>query len=121
MKKTKKIPRIVHQILIQGGLLVGSQVGYLLGKTKEKPGDYDILVPFEKWKDISILIPEDAEVNSFRGWRFYEEGVQIDVWPGSVFDYLTNCSLCLSSPVFVLDFIHNRVYSSEYIKPNENT
>lgn len=47
-----------------------------------EPRDYDVLVPFYEWGPASALIPGDARVNSFGGWKCVSDGVEVDVWPG---------------------------------------
>jgi hypothetical protein len=46
--------------------------------------DFDILVPFHSWHPASVLIPEDAKVNPFGGWKFELDGIEYDVWPGDL-------------------------------------
>lgn len=48
------------------------------------PRDIDIIVPLSSWQPASSLIPRDAKVNSFGGWKCIDEGVTIDVWPGDL-------------------------------------
>jgi hypothetical protein len=112
------LPRLVYQMCVHGGLIVGSNAKRLAGeKIEGDPNDWDVICPLEKWQTISLLIPETAKPNKFGGWRFeMEDGMEIDVWPGSVMEYLTNCKSTKGGRVIALDFIHNRIYSSEFVK-----
>jgi len=111
------LPRIVYQMCVHGGLIVGSQAKRLAGESLGgDPNDWDVIVPLEKWQTIALLIPSTAKPNKFGGWRFKADSVEIDVWPGSVMEYLTNCKSTRGGRVIALDFIHNRIYSSEFMK-----
>lgn len=46
--------------------------------------DIDVMVPIRKWHRAAAYIPEGARVNSFGGWRFTFEGVEIDIWPDTL-------------------------------------
>ena len=46
--------------------------------------DFDILVPFDRWHDAALVVPGRATPNSFGGWKFDTEGVEIDFWPGDL-------------------------------------
>ena len=106
------LPRVVYQMCVHGGLLVGSQAKRMMGEVK-KSHDYDVLVPYTKWQTISLLIPTDAKPNKFGGWRFQDEkGNEIDVWPGNLQDYLRDCKTKYGGKVYAIDYIHNKVYSS---------
>ena len=131
----KLLPRVVYQMCVHGALMAGSQARKMAGEDVE-PNDYDLLVPLEKWQTIAMLIPEHAKPNKFGGWRFFTAGpadwacttfttgghtitlnppknVEVDVWPDSVFNYLSNCKASNGEKVCVVDFINNKVYSQE--------
>jgi len=113
---SKMLPRIVYQACVHGALLVGSQAKRLAGDDIESdPNDWDLLVPLEKWQTVSLLIPREAKPNKFGGWRFEEDGIEVDIWPDSVENYLRNCKSTKGGRVVALDFIHNRVFSSEFV------
>lgn len=61
-------------------------VGSAADPSNKNPRDYDVIVPYSEWGRASHLIPKDAKVNSFGGWKFYDEDYQceIDVWPGEL-------------------------------------
>lgn len=130
----KMLPRVVYQMCVHGALMAGSQARKMAGEDVE-PNDYDLLVPLEKWQTIALMIPETAKPNKFGGWRFFAheplstgvtfrsggvtftagtpETVEVDVWPDSVFNYLSNCKASNGEKVCVVDFINNKVYSQE--------
>lgn len=114
-KKSKGwLPRIVYQMTVHGALIVGSQAKLLVGDTKESPNDWDLLVPLEEWQTIALLIPESAKPNKFGGWRFLtDDNQEVDVWPDTVVNYLTNCKSTKGGRVVAVDFINNRIFSSE--------
>lgn len=112
-KQMELLPRIVYQMCVHGGLLVGSVAKKIMGEVEETH-DYDVLVPAENWQTIALLIPEDAKPNKFGGWRFEDDkGNEIDVWPGSLHQYLRECKTKYGGAVYAVDYIHNIVYSSK--------
>lgn len=110
------LPRVVYQMCVHGGFLVGSVAKKIMGEVDESH-DYDVLVPYEKWQTICLLIPEDAKPNKFGGWRFCDDKCnEIDVWPGSVVDYLRDCKTKYGGHVYAIDYVHNKVYSSQTVE-----
>lgn len=59
-------------------------VGGAANPENEQPRDFDIIVPFSKWQEACMLIPMDATVNHFGGWKCTSEGVEVDVWCGDI-------------------------------------
>ena len=113
---TKLLPRQVYQMCVFGGLLVGSAAKFILDDTSEPPNDWDVLVPLSKWQTVALLIPQDAKPNKFGGWRFtLDNGEDVDLWPDSVENYLRNCKTTRGGRVMALDFINNRLFSSEFV------
>lgn len=117
------LPRVVYQMCVHGALIVGSYAKYLVGEDVV-PQDYDLLVPLAKWQTIAMLIPETAKPNKFGGWRFMTDAkdeadqpieVEIDVWPGILEEYLSQCRTKHGGAVVAVDFINNRVFSSRQI------
>lgn len=115
------LPRIVYLMSVHGGLVVGSQAKIMAGDSlgidesgAERTGsDWDVLVPHEHWQKIALIIPEDARPNKFGGWRFNDDkGNEIDVWPGSLHTYLSECKTKYGGSVYAVDYIHNMIYSS---------
>ena len=41
-----------------------------------------------------------------------EKGNEIDVWPGSLQEYLRDCKTKYGGAVYAVDYVHNVVYSS---------
>ena len=110
------LPRVVYQMCVHGGLIVGSIAKKLMGEDIES-NDYDILVPLDKWQTIAMIIPPHAIPNKFGGWRFTDDkGNEIDVWPDTLHNYLTNCKTKYGGAVYAIDFIHNKAYSSQVTK-----
>jgi hypothetical protein len=110
------LPRVVYQMAVHGALLVGSQAKLMMGELDEAPNDYDLLVPLDKWQTIAMLIPPDAKPNKFGGWRFTDEkDNEVDVWPDTLRNYLTNCKTKHGGSVYAIDYIQNRVYSSRTV------
>lgn len=59
-------------------------VGSAADPNNDDPKDYDVQVPFSTWGQACLLIPKDAKPNSFGGFRFEDDGMSIDVWPGEL-------------------------------------
>ena len=91
---------------------MGSYGKRLAGEEIESE-DFDLLVPHDKWQVIALMIPSTAKVNKFGGWRFETEcGKEVDVWPGDLYQYLTECRTKHGGPVVAVDFIQNRIFTS---------
>ena len=111
-KLSELLPRVVYQMCVHGGLIGGSYAKKLVGDIDEA-NDYDVLVPLQYWQTVCMLIPETARPNKFGGWRFMDEkGNEIDVWPGSLQEYLRDCKTKYGGAVYAVDYVHNVVYSS---------
>jgi hypothetical protein len=120
-KTIELLPRVVYQMCVHGALLVGSYAKYITGEDIE-PNDYDLLVPHHAWQTIALLIPEDARPNKFGGWRFLVDAkdadghaceAEVDVWPGLLEEYLSQCRTKHGGAVKAVDFINNRVFSAQ--------
>lgn len=124
--KSTMLPRVVYQMSVNGALIVGSYAKFLCGEKDIEPNDFDLIVPIEKWQIIALLIPKNAKPNKFGGWRFMvkeyngDEMVEVDVWPGSLYDYLATCKTKYGGSVCAVDFINNRVFKSEFLKGEQN-
>lgn len=46
--------------------------------------DVDVMIPFRHWCLAAAHIPPNATPTMFGGWRWEENGIQIDVWPDSL-------------------------------------
>jgi hypothetical protein len=85
MQDVAFIPRSVRSLLsICGAWIAGSTAK----DQKFTPGkDLDIIVPFEQWVVASRIIAQrhpTVQTTSQGGWRFHEDGVDVDVWPDSL-------------------------------------
>jgi len=66
-------------------------VGSAADPGNESIRDWDILVPFSKWNEAAQLIPSDAKLNTFGGWKIkLLDGTEIDVWPGELGQVMQN-------------------------------
>lgn len=112
------LPAIVYQMCVHGALLAGSLARKIADQDNEGEfNDYDLLVPLEKWQIVALLIPKNSRPNKFGGWRFrLTDGKEVDVWPDTLENYLAKCKTKIGKKVCVIDFIHNKLYSSEIIK-----
>lgn len=59
-------------------------VGSAADPSNTTPRDIDVLVPLQNWQQASALIPKDAKVNSFGGWKCVVDEIEVDVWPGDL-------------------------------------
>lgn len=73
-------------------LCYGASSGWIVGGAARdiNPKDYDIVIPLTTWKHACLLIPRDAVVNAFGGWKCLSEGKEIDVWPSDIGELMTN-------------------------------
>lgn len=47
--------------------------------------DWDLLIPFHKWHNACLVVPDDAKKNSLGGWKFRtSDDIEIDIWPGEL-------------------------------------
>jgi hypothetical protein len=77
-------PREVHTLVMHG---TGSWIVGSTANMSATPSgrDYDILVPFRLWKEVSSMLPHIGTVSRltrFGGLNMTtRDGVQLDVWP----------------------------------------
>ncbi len=82
MLRVQDLPKFVRKIcFLENIWIVGSTA---LPETVEVGNDVDVLIPYSSWPLVARFIPEDAKVTSQGGWRFTQDGVSIDVWPGDL-------------------------------------
>lgn len=106
----KKLPTKVAVLCKCGAYIVGSYADYLIGKGKTFK-DYDLIVPPNKWFVVALLIPKNAKLNSFGGWKFKDSvGNSIDVWPMSIEVYLRQYTKS-KKQAYVLDYINNKIFT----------
>jgi len=66
-------------------------VGSAADPNNKVPRDWDVMVPFSQWNAAAQLIPSDASVNTFGGWKVKTaNGDEIDVWPGELGTLMQN-------------------------------
>lgn len=80
-------PELVSKLVIIHDAWV---VGSAADPNNKEPRDWDVIVPYSKWNAACQLIPKDAKVNSFGGFKCISEGKEVDVWP----DELGNVMQC---------------------------
>ena len=106
----KIVPTTVAILCRSGAYIVGGYANYLIGKRKEFK-DYDLIVPPDKWYIVSLLIPKDAKINSYGGWKFIDkEGNNIDIWPSSIEQYLRQYKGKAKNGC-VLDYMNNKIFT----------
>jgi len=77
----RKLPELVCKLTyVCDAWIIGSAAD----PDKTDPRDYDLVVPYNKWKEASSLIPSDARRNTFGGWKCISEGKEVDVWPDDI-------------------------------------
>jgi len=113
-----KLPTIVFLLCKSVAYLVGSFVKYLLCEA-DSFVDYDLIVPPEKWHLVSLLIPKDAKMNRHGGLKFRDRhGNEIDIWPCSIGQHLSQCKGTTCGHDYVYDYINNRIFTSFSIGTN---
>lgn len=80
------LPTVAKQMcFLFDGVVLGSSAeklykGYPLGPLD----DIDIVIPFDQWTKACKIIPGNAKVNSFGGFKFEDGGISVDVWMDDV-------------------------------------
>lgn len=59
---------------------------------EDNPKDYDVFVPLEQWEAACSLLPKDKsyQLNSLGGIKIVEDGVEIDIWTGSMHKFVSS-------------------------------
>ncbi len=52
--------------------------------------DVDVIISFSQWNKVTGLIPLDAKKNKYGGWKYSEEGIEIDVWPDELNNFMNS-------------------------------
>jgi hypothetical protein len=117
------IPVSVYKICRNGGLIVGSAAKKIMNKESGEPNDWDILVPFDKWKVVADTFSGlRGRLNAFGGWKFKGlQGESIDVWPGSIEEYLRECNTKYGGEVVAIDIIANKAFCSSVVDISQLT
>jgi len=111
-----KLPRLVSQIVSFDSVFIvgGTAKAIATGNKEYLIKDIDVLVTnIDIWNDVALLIPKDAKVNSYGGWKFKTEEIEVDIWPESLEHHLKHGKVEFCGKVYAIDFLNNRVYSSE--------
>lgn len=89
----EECPPVVRRLLRLGAYLVGSQATeYGEGRTPSPTKDWDVMVPFSIWRRAAMCVPRTASLNGNRGFRFEDDGRQIDVWADDLSRFLTEAT-----------------------------
>lgn len=90
--KLGKVPKLIRVLCKNyNAWIVGSAVKHILSvptKPTEKLRDIDVIVPLRYWNDAVFLLPKDAKINSFGGFKFKTDGIECDVWCQDLSDYV---------------------------------
>jgi len=90
--------------------------GWLVGSSADPdnktPRDYDIVISPANWSKAAQLIPADAKVNSFGGWKCVSEGIELDVWPEDLNQLLSSA---------MIKFIYHPRSKTLYRRSNETS
>ncbi len=80
-----KYPELVTRLTtFCNGWIVGSAVD------NKSPKDYDVFIPFAKWKEACVIIPKNSKINRMGGFKCVSEGIEVDVWTGDMSDFLAS-------------------------------
>lgn len=88
-RKYNDLPKPVMDMLLQGAWLVGSAAAWYVGDTDKQPGDYDVLVPPERYQAALRCLPERTRfmLTPFGGAHCITEGLAVDFWPMSLEEF----------------------------------
>jgi|GEM_PF-3875622 len=100
MKRSRKkyrFPRFARLILGQyNAWLVG---GAADPKNKD-PRDFDIVVEWEDWRHVAMLIPKDAKIGLFGCFKVISDGKVVDIWPGTLSEAIQSAKCKFASNPF---------------------
>jgi len=95
-------------------LIVGSQAEcYVLNTLQPIESDWDIMVPYCKWRSVRDVIPSNADTTKYFGWRFSAENISIDIWPDDLASYFKQAVEFKEARVYAIDFLKNITYSAK--------
>jgi len=109
------IPKSVYLLCMHGGLITGSRALKMAGLIDDdlSNSDWDIMVPYEKWQTVALLWPKSVKRLTFGGWTYKDaEGNDVDVWPDTLFNYLSRAKNKRHDDVIAIDYINNRVFTA---------
>ena len=89
----RKLPEIAKLLLLNHrAWLVGSTAAWYLADGRGGFNDVDLMVPFGEWMAVSRVIRtmfgEEVALNNLGGFKLDDQGVDVDVWPMSLDDFL---------------------------------
>ena len=87
--KTYAYPRLVGQLVTLYDAWI---VGGAANPQADNVRDFDVMVPYRNWPKASLIIPKNATVNTFGGWKCESDGKVVDVWPDDL-DTILNSNL----------------------------
>lgn len=123
------MPKLVFKMCLKGALIAGSRANNVFDsfnilngrdgifKGLNPDSDWDLLVTYECWGDVKLLIPENATINSFGGFKFKtlnSDGktlVEVDVWCDNPITYLSNG---YDVVMVLLDYRNRRFFTSSF-------
>lgn len=80
-----KYPELVTKLTtICNAWIVGGAVD------NENPIDYDLYIPFSKWREACAIIPKDSKINRMGGFKCVSEAIDVDIWTGDMSDFLAS-------------------------------
>lgn len=81
-----------HKYPKEVSLLANMYDAWIIGGAaiEDNPRDYDVYVPMKFWREASALIPREAKINTFGGFKFISEGKEVDVWTGEMADMFSS-------------------------------
>lgn len=86
----KRMPRLVRMITTQYDAWI---VGGGADPDQKNPKDWDVVVSYVDWQKVCLLIPKDAKLSLFGGFKFISDGMEVDVWMGDIGSVMT-CHKC---------------------------
>lgn len=86
MKIHQKLPPTVFKLCtLYDAFIVGGAVPFLLGESDIMPRDIDVVISLDHWINASKLLSGlEAKANTFGGFKFLENGIEVDVFAGNV-------------------------------------
>lgn len=79
-ERLKDLPVMVRALCFNhNSWIVGGAAKFLCGH-KERPRDWDVIVPLQEWTNACKLFPHGSKTNTFGGVKVKNDGFEIDVW-----------------------------------------
>lgn len=90
MSQDRRVPSRVYIIChAYNAWIVGSAAYPVRPGQIPEIDDVDVMVPWAKWKDAALHVPDDARPNAFGGWKWTDKDEQgndvvVDMWPDTL-------------------------------------